>query len=401
MLRILRACPFVLIVVCLLAAPAVAGEKVIAREGRGLLLDIDGVRVCLLAGSPEEIGYQHGVLLKDVVQTMCRKTMMIARTHDAVKEKDPFKGSIESAFKRTKPFTPKRYLAEMEGLAKGSGVPLGTVLVANVFPELFHCSGFALFGKATSGKPLLHGRILDYMTEFGFQELDVVFVVKPDGYNAFINIGYAGLVGSVTGMNEKQVSFGEMGGRGVGDWDGVPMTYLMRMGMEQADTLDEAVDIFRKARRTCQYYYVIADGKIPSAVGLACEPDRFDVIKPNQYHELLPHPLEDAVMLSAGDRYEKLAARVKDKYGQFTKPEMGQWLMTRPVAMKSCLHCALFRPKTLDVWYANAGDPKQSERYQACFQKYHRFNLGELLEKIPEATAKEKRPEGTRKVSVR
>ena len=45
---------------------------------------------------------------------------------------------------------------------------------------------------------------------------------------------------------------GEMGGRGEGNWDGKPMAQLVREVMENADTLEEAVEIMRKSPRTCE-----------------------------------------------------------------------------------------------------------------------------------------------------
>ena len=67
-------------------------------------------------------------------------------------------------------------------------------------------------------------------------------MVAPEGKRAFVNVGYAGFVGSVTGMNEAQVSLGEMGGRGEGHWDGVPMANLMRRGLEECGSLAEVID---------------------------------------------------------------------------------------------------------------------------------------------------------------
>ncbi|HHY23149.1 MAG TPA: hypothetical protein GX527_02790, partial [Clostridiaceae bacterium] len=44
-----------------------SGLKLIAREGKGALLEKDGQRIIVLKGTPYEMGYQHGVLLKDEV----------------------------------------------------------------------------------------------------------------------------------------------------------------------------------------------------------------------------------------------------------------------------------------------------------------------------------------------
>ena len=60
-------------------------------------------------------------------------------------------------------------------------------------------------------------------------------VAEPEGKIPFVNVTYAGFVGSVTGMNAKKISIGEMGGKGLGHWDGVPMAFLVRMVLEEAE----------------------------------------------------------------------------------------------------------------------------------------------------------------------
>jgi hypothetical protein len=282
-------------------------------------------------------------------------------------------GEIEGAQKRLNPYMDERYFREMDALATAAELPKEEVRLANFFPEMFHCSGFALFGKATKNGHLYHGRILDYMRGMGLEQSAVVMVLQPDKGNAWVNVGYAGFIGSVTAMNEKHIAIGEMGGRGEGNWDGKPMAELVREVMEKANTLDEAVEIMRKGPRTCEYYYVISDSKNNSAVGIAATPDKFEVIKPGESHPLLPNPSKDTVLLSAGDRYEELAKRVKANYGKFDA-DSARDLMTRPVCMTSCLHSALFEPETLDFWVANA-----DSKSPAAHCRYTHYNLAELL----------------------
>ncbi len=40
-------------------------------------------------------------------------------------------------------------MVETRAMAEALGVDTATAEAVNVFPEMFHCSGFALFGKAT------------------------------------------------------------------------------------------------------------------------------------------------------------------------------------------------------------------------------------------------------------
>ena len=100
----------------------------------------------------------------------------------------------------------------------------------------------------------------------------------PDGRYKWMSLGYAGFIGTVTAMNEKGLAIGEMGGRGEGHWDGTPMSLLLRDVMERAATVEEAVDIFRKAPRTCEYYYVVSD-RSGAMRGLCCAPKEVTVLE--------------------------------------------------------------------------------------------------------------------------
>ena len=361
--------------------PATGEHHVVAREGNGRLEMMDGTRIVFLKGTPEEMGHQHGTLMKKQVRHLVDQMLFGVGVGSSFEKGTWFFGEIESAQKRVAPFTDARYFREMDALASAAGLPPEEVRLANFFPELFHCSGFALFGKATVGGKMYHGRILDYLRGMGLEQNATVIVFQPDEGNAWVNVGYAGFVGSVTAMNEKHVAIGEMGGRGEGHWDGKPMAQLVREVMEKANTLEEAVAIMRKGPRTCEYYYVISDAKSNRAVGIAATPDKFETIWPGQNHPLLPHGTPDTVLMSAGDRYEELARRVKAGYGKLDA-QGARDLMKRPVCMTSNIHSALFEPETLDFWVANADSDNP-----AAHTRYTHYNLGELLqpEKTPQA----------------
>ncbi len=346
------------------------------RWGQGLLTYVNGNRVLIAKGTHRELGEAHGALLKPEIRKLVDATLYTINWVYTLEKGHWFLDDLRSAYHREAPFIPEKYQDEMKGLARTSGISLEEIRLTNVFPALFHCSGFALFGDATVNGKLYHGRILDYITELGLQYYPVVMIFKPDSGYAFANVSFAGFIGSVTGINEKQVTFGEMGGGGEGNWDGMPMAFLMREGMERASTLEEALTIFRTTPRTCEYYYVISDGKGPDARGLATTPEKFEVIKPGQYHPLLPEPVKDAVLMSAGDRYKKLAERVKAEYGRVDAQKAIR-LMDRPVAMKAALHAVLFAPQTLEFWVANAGP-----HTPAPMEPYTHYNMMELLKKL-------------------
>lgn len=405
---------FLLIVIpvlCLILSPCVFAE-IVAREGKGYLEKIDGQLVLHLKGTYTEIGFQHGKLLKDMVKTNLMNIVDNQTEQGKTEEYQMYKTLRGGMHERLLPFIPEKYIQELKGLADGAGLKYEDVLAGNLFPEAFHCSGIALFGKATKDGELYHVRVLDYMTDAGLQNSAVVMIVEPDGANAFMNISYAGSIGSITGMNEKQITIGEMGGKGQGFWDGMPMPLLIRETLEKATTFEDAQKIFKDTKRTCEYYYVISDAKSKKACGVYATAKQIHFINPGESYgfmdppevprsdsgekksaikgftiqsspmqtlilsadkkvlSFLNTPPEDSVVISGVDRYKFFAGRLKEKYGQ-VDAQLLQEMIKRPVAMKSNLHDAIFHPATLEAWVANAG-PKGEP---ACDQPYYHYVL--------------------------
>jgi hypothetical protein len=359
--------------------PATGERKAVASHEGGRLEMHDGTRVLFLQGTPEQMGRQHGTLMAPQVRDVVNRVLYGVGVGSSLAKGEWFFGTIESCQARIGKFIDPRHLREMDALALAAGLDVEEVRLANFFPELFHCSGFALHGAASGDGHIYHGRILDYMVGVGLEPNAVIIVSRPDHGHAWVNVSYAGFTGSVTAMNEKKISIGEMGGRGEGHWDGKPMAQLVREVMEKADTLDEAVEIMRAGPRTCEYYYVIADGNTKQSCGIKATPEIFEVVHPGAAHPQLPTPVQDAVLLSAGDRYEELVKRVQSGFGKFNA-DSARALMTRPVCMSSNIHSALFQTDTLDFWVANAEAKKP-----AAHARYTHYNLADLLRTFPAA----------------
>ncbi|MBP87262.1 MAG: peptidase C45 acyl-coenzyme A:6-aminopenicillanic acid acyl-transferase [Planctomycetaceae bacterium] len=352
-----------------LTLPAKSERKV----ANGELRWINGQRIALLRGTPEEIGQAHGQLLKKEARRCIDSVLYTFGTAETIRSGSWFRHELESAYERLAPYIPEDHKRETRAMAASLQLEPRLIETLNVFPELFHCSGFAVFGKATKDGKLYHGRVLDYMTTIGLQDAATTFIVAVDDKIPFANIGYAGFIGSVSGMNSQAISLGEMGGRGEGEWDGVPMATLMRRALEECSTLDEVKQLWTTNPRTCEYFYVFADGKTNDAVGVSATPGAVEFIAPGQAHERLGEGIEDAVVLSAGDRLKTLRSRVQERYGEIDV-EVAKWLMSRPVAMQSNLHNVLFVPQDGLLYVANA-----DHKHPAAERPYVRLDLRALL----------------------
>lgn len=359
----------------LLTAPVKKDRKV----EHGELRWIAGERVVLLGGSPEQIGQAHGQLLPAEANRCIDSVLYAFGTVQTIRTGRWFRQDLEAAYARLSPHIPQDHKLENRALASALGHDPQLIEALNVFPELFHCSGFALFGKATEGGKLYHGRVLDYMTMIGLQDAATTFIVAVDGKIPFANVGYAGFIGSVSGMNAQAISLGEMGGGGEGQWDGAPMATLMRRALEECSTLDEVMGLWKNSPRTCEYYYVFADGKTNRAVGVAATPEKIQFVQPGESHERLGKGIEDAVILSAGKRLETLRQRVIENYGHIEE-DLAISLMSRPVAMESNLHNVLFVPADGVFYVANA-----DHKHPAADRPYTQFNLKKLLDSMKSA----------------
>ncbi len=354
-----------------------APRKLLKEHGAGYLEQIGDTRVLHLKGSYYDMGFQHGTLMKEEIFDAAKRIQLVGR----MGWKKNFEKSLEEAWERSKAHIPEKFKQEMQGLSDATGMSVEQVRGFTLFSELFHCSGFALWGKATADGELLHGRVLDYMRYAGLDRYALVIVHEPEGANAFANVAYSGMLGCVTGMSEKQIGIGEMGGGGSEQWDGMPMALLLRECLETADTLADVRRILTETPRTCRYFYVISDAKAKEGRGDAfsvdASPEKIQFVEQNEKDGKFYRPFEDAVLISGGERYGCLADRVEKMYGKIT-PQIALDIMARGVSMKSNMHNALFRPKTLDFWVANC-----TVRIPSCNRPYTHYNLNELLKEKP------------------
>lgn len=367
-----------------------AAENVLQRINGDLVPDpladvpkINGVAVVKVSGTPEEMGIQHGAILKEAVHYNTNRILHGVNLVSAAETGKWLPTELARAWETQKQYIPERFIREIDAMSDAAGIPREWGHIVNIFPELFHCSGLALRGQATVDGRLYHGRVLDYMTGVGLQRTAVVMVFQPKDHHAWVSYSYAGLCSTVTAMNEKGLTMGEMGGRGEGYWEGFPMSLMMREIMERFETTKETLAWMQSIPRTCEYYYVLSDAKTKDMAGIASlakkladergVPD-LKIIEPGAFDEQLPSPHPDTVLMSAGKRYSCLSDRVKENFGQIDM--QGAWdLMDGGVAMKSNLHTVLFAPETQDFWVAQAGP----EGEPAYTQRIYRFNFKQLL----------------------
>lgn len=357
-----------------------------------------GHRILHLQGTPFEMGLQHGSFLKPLIQENIQKYLK-EPSENLLQHGSGLMEEFIPAIPRIISYIPQKYIEEMEGLAQGADASFHDILLLNLFPEMFHCCVITASHEASCDGTLYHGRILDYSAGKDLQSSAVLIVAKPmDGF-AFMNVTYAGFIGSVTGMSEAKIVIGEIGGQGYGHWDGMPMSFLLRSILEEANTLEEAKEILKNTARTCEYYYVVSDGKIQKAFSCYATNSQIEFISPGDNYSISPPSQEgldltvekgpttnpnakffkqpkDTLLLtglSSPERYPVLLERMESAFGNIDEQVLRDAIQ-RPVSKESNLHNAIFHPASLTFWVSHAGVNGEP----ACDQPYVKFTYDEL-----------------------
>ena len=270
--------------------------ELLDEEGPGKLYRIGELLVCVLEGTHREMGYQHGRLLADRIRHITKEGYLQRAVFD---NGYSLEYAVEQSSRMARHFPPE-YLDEINGILDGlaaagvSDVTYDELVIAACVAELLHhapgaapgCSNFAVFGRWTSDGRLLHGRNLDWTVGKGAQEDAVTFIWRPEGGVPFMMLAYAGVIGGVSGMNASQITIGEMTVSSPEEsFDGIPLQIIMRMALEKAATLDEAVGIIQRGPRTLGWNFVLGDGKIPDARALEVDRNTVDVFTPGDARE--------------------------------------------------------------------------------------------------------------------
>ena len=356
--------------------------------------DVNNLKILHLKGSPYEMGFQHGRLLREEVRA-CIKHII---------KKASFYGSMEvmdDIYDLMAPYIPVAEKEEMRGLAHGADLPLRLVHWIHAIPAISEygekkrffkplkgssCSNVMAFGKASEDGTMVQLRVLDWNRRLGVQKWPVILVHEPDSGNASITFSFAGFIGCVTGMNEKHMAFGEMGyGNPPGETlEGIPFVFLFRKLMREADTLEDAVKIIKNAKRTCSYVYLISDAKKKNDAvnGLIFVTDRqrFLTFKENtrledERDEDVYPALDD--VLYAGARAEKLYLALKENLGHISTSILMD--ISKKVSLKGNIQNVVFKPQTLETWSSYAANDKLDARGKACNQKWFYFDFRSQL----------------------
>ena len=343
-------------------APVVTDAEAAPRSKANAELGFP-IPVVELAGTPQEMGTGHGRRLGDIIRKLhhdyltayfanpTRRVMAMAAT-----------AAFES---RVSP----EHLAEVNALAKESGVEPRQMLLAQCFLDLSAmtaCSTITLPADASPDGVARFGRNLDFPSFDVADKATVVFVQRPgDGRNAFATVGWPGMIGVLSGMNEHGLALANM------EVDrerrlptAMPYTLLYRTVLERCKTVNEAIELLQKTPRQTANSLMLMDATGDRAV-VEITPENISVRRATSNQALIStnhHRGEDLSTAGRCRRFDYLRDASTRAFGKIDQARV-QVMLGKVAQGKMTLQSMIFEPSNRVIHLA-VGAAAHQQPYQ-------------------------------------
>jgi len=341
---------------------------------KGYLEERSGILVLHLKGSPYEMGYQHGMLTKHLMVT----------SKEAFDEAvPPIKGGRVGEWivkrylfwklEKMEKYVPGEFIEELKGMADSiteKKVDYREILLYHTMRDIgqvLACSSFVALPQTTKNRELIYGRNFDFLKGGSLE--NVVTFYEPDEGNSFVSIGWPGMIGVVSGMNDKGLTVGILTAYSKDvSFDGMPSCFLMRKVLQYANNIEEAEEIIIKSPRTGPNIIFLADEE--GSLIIECSATKYALRKPedgilfSSNHFLSPIYEKDRKRrkaLESGEsetRYKRMEKLLKENSGQINI-EYGIKILRDDIVLKeNTLHSVIFLPQTLEFLIAQGPGAK-------------------------------------------
>ena len=324
------------------------------------------IAVVELTGDPAALGTSHGHQLCDPIHQLHDQYLMVfirgqTQRFFALAAASVFEGKLRP-----------EHRAEVVALAKATGIAESETMLGQCFLDLSQlsgCSTIALPAAASPDHVARFGRNLDFWSLNVADKYTTVFIVRPtDGRYGFASVGWPGMIGVLSGMNQHGLCLANMEvPRSNRLPTAMPYTLLYRSVLERCRTVDEAIVLLKATPHQTANNLMLMDAIGDRAV-VELSPGRTDVRRADDHSALIStnHQRDqDADTAGRCDRYDYLHDTSRQSFGEESEPAIEK--MLAHVGRHGTLQSMVFEPADR-VIYLSAGQ-------DAARKEFHRLNL--------------------------
>ncbi|MDB5174227.1 MAG: hypothetical protein JWN51_3000 [Phycisphaerales bacterium] len=320
-----------------------------------------------LRGSAADLGTGHGKQLAEPIKLLQDKYLRVYMGSPGHRLLAMAAASLFEA-----KFRPE-HRTETAAMAKEVGMDPREAILAQCFLDLSPmtaCSTITLPASAAPDHVARFGRNLDFPSFNIADKYTTVFVYHPDdGRYQFAAIGWPGMAGVLSGMNEHGLALANMEvTRGSRLPDAMPYTLLYRTVLERCRTVDEAVKLLESTPRQTSNNLMLMDASGTRAV-VEITPKSVKVRHGTEGSALIStnHQRgEDADTAGRCNRYDLLHDTAKSDYGHIGEKQI-ESMLAGAAQGDFTLQSMVFEPSTRTLYLAAGRN--------AASGKFHRLDL--------------------------
>ncbi len=278
-----------------------------------LFLNKHGLWEARVVGDPLERGATYGLMTEDLLKY--QEDVFVDQIHEIISSEwwVKFLHKIVIIFNRNMAkHVPSEYLEEIYAMSlsctneyKAYGSPYVRQLNYHAAHDIGHvmqqymlvgCSSFAVWGEESEVDGLIVGRNFDFYVGENFTNNKIVQFMEPSNGYKFVSISWPGMMGVLSGMNEKGLTVTINAGSGtIPTTSAMPISLLTRDILQYTSNIEEAYELAQTYETFVSESILVAstnDGyaaiieKTPEKIALY-EADENRVVCTNHYQSTL------------------------------------------------------------------------------------------------------------------
>ena len=275
-------------------------------------------------GNPSEIGTALGVLMSDYLEY--QESVFIDQIMEIIPSDDylKFLRSLIVIFNRNiTDHIPMEYQQEILGISQycthkydAIGTPFERQLNYHAAHDIGHamqqymlvgCSSFVLNEECSEDGELVVGRNFDFYVGDDFAKNKLIMFVEPQAGYKFVSVSWPGMVGVLSGMNEKGVSVTINAAKGnMPTSSSTPISILVREILQYSSNLEEAIKIANSRETFVSESILVASASDKDAIIIEKTPDEIGVFSVEKYPLVSTNHYQSATLKDSKENIENI-----------------------------------------------------------------------------------------------